>query len=168
MNDSNAALAAEDLLAWSDVNAKIWYALASEHPNVLDVPCDIYKARTVGELLQHIVATELRYAERLAETPVTEYASVPFRTAKEIFATHDRAFETLRGLVEDSTFDWSRTIEFATLTAGKRRATRRAVLHHLVLHAIRHYAQLATLTRQQGFKSDPADYLITNSEPVKS
>jgi uncharacterized damage-inducible protein DinB len=168
MNENNAALSAEDLLAWNDVNAKIWYALASQHPDVLDVPCDIYKARTVGELLQHIVATELRYAERLADVPVTDYASVPFGTAEEIFATHNHAAEVIRGLVADPTFDWSREIEFATLTAGRRQAKRRAILHHLSLHAIRHYAQLATLARQHGFKSGPADYLITNSQPVES
>jgi uncharacterized damage-inducible protein DinB len=168
MSDSNAALSAEDLLAWNEVNAKIWYTLAFQHPDVLYVPCDIYKAGTIGEMLQHIVATELRYAERLAGAPVTDYAKVPFGTADEIFATHDRAGAIVRGLIADSTFDWSRMIEFATLTAGKRRASRRAVLHHLLLHAIRHYAQLATLARQHGFKSGPADYLITNSESVES
>jgi uncharacterized damage-inducible protein DinB len=168
MNDSGAALSAEDLLAWNDANAKLWYALTAEHPDALQLACDIYKARTVGELLQHIVAAELRYAERLSDVPVTDYSSIPFVTAEEIFATHDRAVAMLRGLVADAGFDWGEKIEFGTLTAGKRRASRRAVLHHALLHGIRHYAQLATLARQNGFKSGPADYLFSNSEAVES
>jgi uncharacterized damage-inducible protein DinB len=167
MSEAGAALAVEDLFAWNAANAKIWYSLASQHPEVLDVPCDIYKAKTIGELLQHIVAAELRYAERLSDAPVTDYAAILFGTADEIFATHDRAVAILRGLVVEEEFDWSLQIEFATLTAGKRRATRRAILHHALLHGIRHYAQLATRVRQHGFKAGPMDFLLTNSYLVE-
>ena len=168
MGEDNAALAVEDLLAWSNANAKIWYALASEHVGVLDVPCDIYKAKTIGQLLQHIVAAELRYAERLSDLPATDYAAIPFSTAEEIFSTHDCAFEMFRRLAADKTFDWNVKLEFVTLTAGTLRATRKTVLHHALLHGIRHYAQLATLARQHGFKSAPADYLLTNCEFVET
>jgi uncharacterized damage-inducible protein DinB len=38
---------------------------------------------------------------------------------------------------------------------------------HLTLHSMRHYAQLATLVRQQGFKTTwPMDYLFTAAERV--
>ena len=96
-------------------------------------PCDIYKAKTIGELLQHVVAVELRYAERLSGAPATDYSNVPFETAAETFATHERAMAILRGLAADDVFDWSMAIEFPTLTAGRRRATRRTILHHALL-----------------------------------
>ena len=168
MSKDDAAFAVDDLLAWNDANAKIWYALASEHAGVLDVPCDIYKAETIGQLLQHIVAAELRYAERLSDVPATDYAAIPFGSAEEIFATHERAFKLFSRLVTDEGFDWNAKLEFVTLTAGKLRATRKVVLHQALLHGIRHYAQLATLARQHGFKSTPADYLITNCEFVET
>ncbi|ADV81955.1 DinB family protein [Terriglobus saanensis] len=158
---NHASLSAEELIAWNDQTAKNWRTLAGENPALLDVPCDISKAKTVGELLQHVVAVELRYAERLSNLPVTDYAQLPFSTAHEIFATHDRALEVLRGLLADLAFDWSEEIEFNTLTAGRLRAPRKAVLHHSLLHALRHYAQLSTLARQHGFGPvPPADYLF--------
>jgi uncharacterized damage-inducible protein DinB len=41
------------------------------------------------------------------------------------------------------------------------RATRRTILMHLLTHSIRHYAQLATLTRKQGVAPDwSMDYLL--------
>ena len=167
MSESSAALAAADLLAWNDANAKIWYSLATEHPEVLDIVCDIHKAKTVVDLLHHIVAAELRYAERLSDAPVTDFSAIASGTAAEIFATHDRAVAMLRRMIADEGFDWGGEIVFTTLTAGKRRATRRAILHHALLHGTRHYAQLATLTRQHGFKAAPADFLITNSSVVE-
>jgi uncharacterized damage-inducible protein DinB len=163
---NSPSLTAEDLLAWNDATAESWHALASEHPSLLQIPCDIHNSTTVGQLLQHMVAAELRYAERLSDSPATDYASIPFATADEIFATHQRALEILKNLLLDSEFDWSREIEFPTLTAGRRRATRKAVFQHALLHSIRHYAQLATLARQHGIRPAPADYLLLASSPA--
>jgi uncharacterized damage-inducible protein DinB len=155
---NNASLSAEELIPWSDKIARDWRTLAAGSPALLAVPC---KVRTVSELLRHIFAVELRYAERLSNMPVTNYAQLPFATAEEIFSTHDRALVILRELLADPAFDWSEEIEFRTLRAGRLRAQRKAVLHHSLLHAIRHYAQLATLARQHGFGSVPAgDYLL--------
>jgi uncharacterized damage-inducible protein DinB len=163
---NSPSLSAEDLLAWNNATAESWHALASANPSLLQIPCDIHNSTTVGQLLQHIVAAELRYAERLTDTPATDYASIPFATADEIFATHQHALEILRNLLQDSEFDWNREIEFPTLTAGKRRATRKAAFQHAMLHGIRHYAQLATLVRQHGIRPAPSDYLLLASSPA--
>lgn len=164
---SDASLSADELIAWNDKTAKNWHTLATENPALLAVPCDISRAKTIGELLQHVVAVELRYAERLSGAPVTDYAQLPFSTADEIFATHDRALKLLQGLLADPTFDWTQEIEFNTLTAGTLRAPRKAVLHHSLLHAVRHYAQLSTLARQHGFGPvPPGDYLFCVARQV--
>ena len=48
-----------------------------------------------------------------------------------------------------------------TITMGKLKAPRKTIMFlHALMHSIRHYAQLATLARQNGFKPDWAmDYL---------
>lgn len=160
---ADSALHAEDLMAWNDASAQRWRELVTAHPEILLLACDIYKPGTVGELLQHVVAAELRYAERLIEAPVTDYGAISFATADQIYETHERAFAIYQRLLASSSFDWEFQIEFPTLTAGRRRASRKAVFHHALLHGIRHYAQLATLVRSHGFKVGPADYLFTNS-----
>ena len=159
-------LSADELLAWLETTSTNWRKLLNAHPELLTQSCDVAGVQTVGQLLQHIVAAELRYAERLTDTPATDYASIPFATADEIFATHQHALEILRNLLQDSEFDWNREIEFPTLTAGKRRATRKAAFQHAMLHGIRHYAQLATLVRQHGIRPAPSDYLLLASSPA--
>ena len=164
---TTSSLSAEELMAWNDKTTRQWCEFIAANERVLDLSCDIYRPGTVGQLLQHIVAAELRYAERLADLPVSDYASIPYETTDGILSTHDRALRILRALLGDSSYDWSSPIEFTTLTAGRRRSSRRTVLFHALLHGIRHYAQLGPLVRQAGFQpSLPSDYLLMDSQPV--
>lgn len=157
-------LSAEEVLAWYEKTSAGWRGLLGEHPELLDIPCDIAGTETLGGVLQHIVAVELRYAERLAELPATDYAKIPFDSVDSIYSTHDRAMQLFRQeLARD--VDWDERIEFVTRSMGPARASRKAVLFHALLHGIRHYAQLATLVRQQGIKlSWPMDYLVMDWE----
>ena len=157
---SELNITGEELLAWNDVTARKWRDFVTLHPLLLTAPCDIREAATAGQLLQHIVAVELRYAQRLKGLPETDYADVPYRTGDEILATHDHAVALLRIVMADPNFDWEKEIEFTTITMGKLKAPRKTIFLHALMHSIRHYAQLATLARQNGFKPDWAmDYL---------
>lgn len=161
---SQPSLAAEDLIAWNDRTAGEWRKLLAEHPEVLALPCDIAKTRTVGELLQHVVAVELRYAQQLAGLPISEYADIPYDTVESIYSTHDRATALFRQLLSDS-LDWEAKFDFVTRTLGRARSTRKAILFHSQLHSIRHYAQLATLVRQHGIQQKwRLDYLVMQIE----
>lgn len=159
----------DDLIRWNNDTAIRWRDLIRAHPEILSLPCDIRGAQNAGQLLQHIIAVELRYAERLAGTPETDYDSVPYSTVDEIFATHVRALDTIRTLLADDSYDWEREVAFATLSMGKLRATRRDILLHLLFHGIRHYAQLATLVRSAGIKPGwPMDFLFVNARQASS
>jgi uncharacterized damage-inducible protein DinB len=158
------ALTANEMLTWLEHNSSKWKSFLITEPTILDLPCSVAGVTTVGGLLQHIVAVELRYAERLADLPATDYATVHFDSPGAIYATHDRAMKLLREQI-DRDVDWSERIEFPTRSVGKVRASRRAVLFHSMLHSIRHYAQLATLVRESGIKPEwPMDYLPMDME----
>ena len=159
-------LTTTELIAWLDTTSTRWQNLLNAHPELLSMPCDIMGVGTVAQLLQHIVAVELRYAERLADLPVSDYAAIPFDNVESLYATHDRALAILRQLLA-SNIDWSQSIEFATRAMGPARSTRRTILFHALFHSIRHYAQLATLARQHGIKPDwSMDYLFMQIEPA--
>ena len=161
-------LSAEELLAWNEKTATGWRQLFVHHPELLTQPCDIAGAKTVAELLQHIVAVQLRYGERLAGLPVSDYANVPFDSVESIYATHDRATKIFQQLLA-SDIDWNESIEFPTRSMGQLRSNRKTILFHALLHGIRHYAQLASLVRQYGVKPDwPMDYLFMHAERVQS
>jgi uncharacterized damage-inducible protein DinB len=157
----------EELLRWNDDTATHWRNLARAHPELLSIPCDVRDSGSVARALQHIVAVELRYAQRLASLPESPYEDVPYSTADELYATHIRALEIIRTLLADDAYDWNHTLEFQTITLGRLRATRRDILLHLLFHSIRHYAQLATLARANGIKPDwHMDFLMLNARPA--
>jgi uncharacterized damage-inducible protein DinB len=159
-------LTAEEMLDWLEKTSTNWRALIETHPDILAMPCDVMGTSTVGGLLQHIVAVELRFAERLAGTPTTEYAAIAIDSAQAIFATHDCAVAIFREQLA-SDVDWGQSIEYATRSAGSMRSSRKTVFFHALLHGIRHYAQLATLVRQHGIKPDwPMDYLFMDMERI--
>ena len=161
------AIPAEKLIAWSDTTTRKFHDFILTNPAVFTLPSDIRNSTTIADTLQHIVAVELRYAQRLASLPESPYEDVPKDTIDAILATHNTAFEILNNLLADPTYDWSAELTYATITAGRLRSSREAILLHLTMHAIRHYAQLATLVRQAGFKPTwSMDYLMMEAKPV--
>jgi uncharacterized damage-inducible protein DinB len=159
-------LTAEEMMAWLETTSAKWKALIEANPQILTMPCDVMGVTTVAELLQHIVAVELRYAQQLSGQPPSEYSEIPFDSAATIYATHQRAAAMLRALLASGT-DWEEQTEYMTRSMGKARSKRKTVLFHSMLHAIRHYAQLATLVRQHGVKPDwPMDYLVMDLERI--
>ena len=163
---SQPALSADEIMAWLETTSSKWKRLIEANPHVLSMSCDVMGVSTVAQLLQHIVAVELRYAEQLSGLPPTDYSQIPYDSVDTIYATHLHAAAMLRELLA-SDFDWDKEIEFMTRSMGKVRAKPKTVLFHSMLHAVRHYAQLATLVRQQGVKPDfQMDYLIMGLERV--
>jgi uncharacterized damage-inducible protein DinB len=121
----------------------------------------VYGVTDVRGLLRHIVGVEIRYAQRLCGEPVTPYEEIPDRPAELLFSLHDASMAKYRQLIADASVNWAEKLEFTTISAGKRTASRRKILFHGLLHSIRHYAQLATLVRQHGIKPDwPMDLLL--------
>jgi uncharacterized damage-inducible protein DinB len=160
------ALTAEETMAWVERTSVGWRDLVAANPQILALPCDIMGVSTAGGLLQHIVAVELRYAEQLNGLPATDYANIPFDSAEAIYDTHQRAATLVRQQFA-SNVDWDERIDFATRSMGPARASRKAILFHSLQHAIRHYAQLATLVRQHGIKPGwQMDYLMMDIERI--
>jgi uncharacterized damage-inducible protein DinB len=165
---SEPTLTATEALKWNESTSANWRKLLAAHPEILALPCDIARTSTVAQLLQHIAAVELRYAERLAGLPETDYANVPYDSVETIYATHDRAMELYRQALDFETA-WAEQIEFQTRSAGVLLASRKTVLFHAVFHGIRHYAQLGTLVRQHGYKTDwYGDYLFMGATRAPS
>lgn len=157
-------LTAEEILAWNEKTAQGWRQLLTDHPELLTQPCDIAGTKSVAELLQHIVAAQLRYAERLAGLPISDYDAIRFDSVDSIYATHDRAVAIFQQLIISDS-NWDEPLDFTTRSRGSLRSNRKTILFHALLHGIRHYAQLATLVRRCGVQPEqPMDYLFMHIE----
>ena len=155
-------------MAWAERTSLGWQALLTEYPEALAQACDIRENTTVEGLVRHIVAVELRYAERLSDAAETPYEAIPFGPVEGIYATHEKAMELLNRLDDRDDAFWEEKIEFSTRRGGSIRSRRRTVFVHLLMHSIRHYAQLATLLRQHGIAPNwQMDYLAMGVEVAK-
>lgn len=162
-------LTAAEALKWNQSTNATWRKLLTGHPEILQLPCDIMQTSTVAQLLQHIVAVELRYAERILGLPETDYAQVPYDSVEAIYATHDRAIALFRQALDSNDTRWDEEIRFQTRSAGMLLTSRKTILFHALFHSLRHYAQLGTLVRQHGYKTGwYGDYLFMAARPLPS
>lgn len=153
------ALTHRDLISWNEYTTNIYRSYFEEHPELLQLPCDIKGSQTVSGVLQHIVAVELRYSERLNGEHETPYEQIPQSCVQALFEVHNEAMRTLQSLESNNVDFWREPIDFDTRN-GRFRAARGELFTHCLLHSIRHYAQLATLLRQKGFALTASlDYL---------
>jgi uncharacterized damage-inducible protein DinB len=153
-----------ELLDYANEETNHWRDWFEKNPPALDVPCDIAGTHNVRELVLHIVIVQLRYAQRLLNQPVTEYAELGSKSAAELFTLAAKSAEDLRSFaVSANDPDWDGTLTFPTRSAGTLTASRRKIFVHALLHGIRHWAQLATFLRQQGYQQDwPHDFIFSS------
>jgi uncharacterized damage-inducible protein DinB len=160
------AITGAELLAYVEYTTSKFKKLLTDHPEILAFPCDIRETQSVAQLLQHIVAVELRYPERLLELPPTDYSAIPYDSVDAIYATHTRAMDLIKSLLEKNDEWWEEVLEYKTRSIGILHITRRTALVQCLTHSIRHYAQLATLVRHHGITADlPLDYIVMGMLP---
>ena len=147
------ALTTDELASFCGAETRRWREWFKENRSTLDLAVDIAQAKTVRDLVLHIAAVELRYAERLLEEPVTEYDQLPTSTVEDLFSIGDKAECKFREFMSRAgEADWQKVLTFPTRSAGTFSASKRKIFVHALLHGMRHWAQLATFLRQRGFK----------------
>jgi len=157
-----------ELLRFDEQETERWHQfLNKQGPGVLDLTVDLAGGKTVRDLLVHIFAVELKYAERLSGSALTQPADLPKGTLDEIFAIATKAQGKMKTYLKTATeADLSGRITFPTLSAGEQTATKRKVLGHALLHSQRHWAQLTTEMRRRGHKAEwHHDFLFTDALP---
>jgi len=107
-----------------------------------------YDSRPAGTYF----AVELRYTERLCGRDVTSYDDIHVQSIDEIFDLRANARKLLREYLAGMTeTDAAAIITFATMTAGTLTASKHKIASNIFIHAIRHWAQIATTLRTAGF-----------------
>jgi uncharacterized damage-inducible protein DinB len=156
MSAELAEISFSDLLAANEAETQRWRVWFDGQPAaILDVPLSVAGAKNVREFLLHIFAVELRYAERLAGLPITEYETLPTGSVAELFAIGERARAMYRDYLATATDeDLASVMEFPTRTVGVIRASKRKMFAHAMLHGVRHWAQLATALREAGYPTN--------------
>jgi uncharacterized damage-inducible protein DinB len=146
------ALRYETLLEFTSTEHHRWHDWFVEHPKAWAVPFATGRMATIGGVVMLIFAVELRYAERLLDQEATQWEDFRQTSIEDVFELGDHA----RGLIVQflttgSEADLDRVLTFKTLTAGIVTASKHKIASNVFLHGIRHWGQIATVLRQQGF-----------------
>jgi len=161
-------LTADELMHYSNDERKKWHSWLIAKPQAMSAPVQLQgRFPTVGSLIDHIFLVERRHLQRLTgETPMADQTGVTNTDVARLFTFGDAAREDLlnysRSLSEEAakvprTFD----------VRGQRTAmTPRKLLFHIVIHEIRHWAQVALALRNGGHEP-PGDHDLSYSDALK-
>lgn len=146
------ALRYETLLEFTSTEQHRWHDWFIEHPQAWAVPFATGRMATIGGVVMHIFAVELRYTQRLLDQQVTDWENFRQTSIEDVFELGDNArAQLVQFLTTASEAELDRVLSFQTLTAGPVSASKHKIASNLFLHGIRHWGQIATVLRQKGF-----------------
>jgi uncharacterized damage-inducible protein DinB len=119
---------------------------------------------TVGGVVMHIFAVELRYAQRLLDQQVTSWEEFRQTSIQDVFelGNHARG-QLVQFLTSARESELDRVLTFQTLTAGTVTASKYKIASNIFLHDIRHWGQIATVLRQNGFADQWSHDMLLSS-----
>ncbi|HWR53564.1 MAG TPA: DinB family protein [Bryobacteraceae bacterium] len=146
-----------ELLDYFDEERTRWQRWFGEHGDApLAFPLPGAYIPDVRALVQHTLGAPLWFIERLEGRPVTEWWKAPASSIAELFALGERASNEVRQFVASAKpEDWNAMLDHDG--TGKHRATARKAVANSLIHAIRHWAQVALVVRQNGM-APPGDH----------
>ena len=154
-----------DLIDYTDWERQKWHDRLRQQGNeILKISAGPHgdgRFGSVGELIRHIFSAETRYVDRLSGRPITDTGSLPADSLDALFQLGQQSRKSLKNFIE--TFpvqEWDVPQEFRLMNSSLK-ATPRKIVVHVLLHEIRHWAQIATLLRLTGVTDDFHDFLFS-------
>jgi uncharacterized damage-inducible protein DinB len=141
------------LMAYTRGETRRWYDWFEAHPEALDITIGDGATETVRDLIIHIFAMELRGAERLLDEPVSSLEALPTESIDDVWGIFGRARDKLTlflARADDAAFE--RVVSYHGGPTGTISGRAHRIVGHLLVHGIRHWAQISTALRQQGYE----------------
>jgi len=164
-------LSLNDLLDYTEWQRQKWQGWLQQHGDqVLKINAGPHadgRFECVGDLVRHIFSAEKRYVERLTGRSLTDVASVPNDNTEALFQFGEQSRKEMKQLLE--TFpaqEWDVPKDFKILTYSIT-ATPKKIVVHILMHEIRHWAQIGTLFRLNGLTGEFQDLLFSPAMGVK-
>jgi uncharacterized damage-inducible protein DinB len=155
-------LTVDDLLEYTTWQRARWRAWFRDHPAALALSAGPHgdgRFASVGDLVKHVFSAEQRYVQRLNGQSLTDLAAIASDDIDAVFAAGETGRRTLVELLRDFHPDqWDSPREFVILGYDVT-ATPKKIVVHVLLHEVRHWAQIATLCRLNGLVAEFHDFL---------
>jgi uncharacterized damage-inducible protein DinB len=160
-------LSYDELLRYTSDERDKWRRWLQSHPDAMDVTLQPGgRFPTVGKLIDHVFLVERRHLQRLTGDPVSESTGLTGTNAPPLFdygASVRRELEQFAELIDEDEANEPRPIVFQEQTLEM---SPRKLLFHILVHEIRHWAQVALAVRLAGFEP-PGDHDLIDSRALR-
>ena len=156
-----------ELLRYTNEERDKWRTWLVARPEAIDAPVQPGgRLPTVGKLVDHIFLVERRHLQRLMDLTPSEQTGLTGNNAAPLFdygASVRRELEQYVADLDDEEAD--RVRDFVVRDRTWQMSSRK-LLFHILLHEIRHWAQIALAVRLAGFEP-PGDHDFFYSRAVR-
>jgi len=147
------SLTFDELLRYTTGEREKWRTWLGAHPAALDAPVQPGgRLPTVGKLIDHIFFAERRILQRLTDAPLSPSTGLTGNNAPPLFDYGASVRRELEQYVADLDVDVADEIRSFEMGEQRLAMTARKVLFHVLIHEIRHWAQITLAVRLAGFE----------------
>lgn len=161
------SIALHELIRYTSAEREKWRVWLAQHPAAIDAVVQPGgRLPTVGKLIDHIFLVERRHLQRLTCSPLSESTGLTGTNTAPLFdygASVRRELVEFAGELDPDLADDVRVFE---VRDKQWPMTPRKLLFHIVLHEIRHWAQIALAVRLAGFEP-PGDHDLFYSTALR-
>jgi uncharacterized damage-inducible protein DinB len=161
------SIAFDELLRYTNAERDKWRTWFVSNAAAMDAPVQpAGRLPTVGKLIDHIFLVERRHLQRLTGDRPSESTGLTGNNAPPLFdygASVRRELEQYVAEQDDEVAEQVRTFE---VRERSWLMTPRKLLFHILLHEIRHWAQIALAVRLAGFEP-PGDHDLFYSRAIE-
>jgi uncharacterized damage-inducible protein DinB len=161
------SIAFDELLRYTNGERDKWRGWFLEHADAMDAPVQPGgRLPTAGKLIDHIFLVERRHLQRLAGEPVVDRTGLTGSNASPLFDYGASVRRELEKYVADLDVEEADQVRTFNVRDGEWLMTPRKLLFHILLHEIRHWAQIALAVRLAGFEP-PGDHDLCYSKALR-
>lgn len=157
----------DELMRYTNEERDKWRVWLSSHPEAMEIAVQPGgRLPTVGKLIDHIFLGERRFLQRLTGATPVESTGLTGNNAPPLFdygASVRRELEQFVGDLDEDVADQVRTFE---VRDQQWPMSARKLLFHILVHEIRHWAQIALAVRQAGLEP-PGDHDLFFSRAIR-
>jgi len=143
----------DELIRYTSAERGKWRAWFARHGEAIEAPVQPGgRLPTVGKLIDHIFLAEQRHLQRLTGAPLSDSTGLSGSNAPPLFdygASVRRELEQFAADLDPDVADETRSFE---VRGQQYTMTPRKLLFHVLVHEIRHWAQVALAVRLAGFE----------------
>src|SRR5213594_1127019 len=161
-------LTADELMHYSNDERKKWHSWLIAKPQAMSAPVQLQgRFPTVGSLIDHIFLVERPHLQRLTgETPMADQTGVANTDVAGLFAFGDAAREDLLNYSRPLSEEAAKVPRTFDVRGQRATMTARKLLLHILIHEIRHWAQVTLALRNAGHEP-PGNRDLFHSDALK-